>query len=138
MWRGVLVDEYYASRSMFDDYLNEKVYEFNIDFGGLGDSYSVIIVADSDKMNSGFGVDSTDLRTEINIKTDVVNLPGDAATYAQGWGNDFEELEKALGTDIYYAYELGLYSSAVDDQISDVPEGEEFTESAGILTGFVL
>ena len=126
---GALVNEYYASRSMFDDYLNEKVYELDIDLGGLGGSYSVIIIADSDKMNDGFGVDSTDLRTEINIKTGAVNLPGDAATYAQGLGNDFGEIEEALGTDVYYAYELGLYSPAVEDHISDVPEGEEFTVS---------
>lgn len=126
---GDLVDNRYERQSAFDDYLDEKVYELNIDFGGMGDTHSVIIVADSDKMNSGFGVDSTDLRTEINIKTGAVNLPGDAATYAQGLGNDFEEIEKALGTDVYYAYELGLYSPAVDDQISDAPEGEEFTVS---------
>lgn len=126
------VDDEYTNPDAFNDYLDETVYEMNIDFGGMGDSNKIIIVADSDKMNDGFGVDSTDLATDVNIKTGAVNLPGDAMTYAFPVNEYIDEEEKKdweerLGT--YYAYEIGLRSSAVDDEITDVDEGESFKVS---------
>lgn len=122
---GDLVDEWYEAQELFDDYLDEGVYSLDIDFGEGISTHKIIIVADSDKMSAGSGVDSTDLMTDINIKTDAVNLPGDTMTYAFEMGDDLgeitEETREKLGE--FYAYEIGLHSNAVGVEISDSDEG---------------
>ncbi len=144
---GDLVDERYESAGRFDGHLDEKVYNFNIDFGEGASTYKIIIVADSDEMNAGFGVDSTDLITGVNIKTAAVNLPGDVATYAFGLGDDLgeatEEVIEKLGEN-FYAYEIGLFSIGFDTEIGDnggeifmvsVPVPESLKD-AGLLSAY--
>lgn len=112
-------DEFY---DYFKDYLDAFVYEMNISQGQLGDSYLIAIVADSDKIETVPGVNSTDVLTNINIKTPAENMPGDTATYAENIGSEDEGMKEDFG-DKFYAYEIGLYSASIDSMISDAEVG---------------
>ena len=124
-----LVEDWMDSYTYFEDYMDEKTYDFCISDGeSMGTCEKIVILKDSSKLFTPVGVNSTDLMTNINITATAANLPADAATYAQEMGDDFEEIKEALGTDRYYTYELGLYSASLDAQISD-NDGEKFTVS---------
>ena len=110
--------------NLFKDNLNANVFEMNISQGQLGDSYLIAIVADSDKLEDYVGINSTDLLTDINIYTAAKNLPGDAKTWAENLGSDVADFGEDFAGE-YYAYEIGLYSEAMDSNITDSDDGFE-------------
>lgn len=116
-----LIDPNSEFYSLFENYLNKKVYELDIDFGGMGDVISIVIISDSDKVIAPSKVNSTDLLTNINISADSALLPDDAMTYAEVYDevDNQEEIEEILGTDNFSIYEIGLYSFALNEEIND-------------------
>ena len=107
---------------ILEDYLENKVYDFVINIDGAS-PHKIIIVKDSDKIFTPSGVDSTDLLSGVNIKAGAVNLPGDTIAYGLAFDEKDETISEVLGTDDYMIYELGLWSSAIDDDISDSDAG---------------
>ena len=131
---GKKVSDYIASDDMFydlfKDNLNANVFEMNIGDGNMGESHLIAIVADSSRVETFAGVDSTDLLTNINIKTAADNLPGDAATKAENLGSDDEEIKEDFKGK-FNIYEIGLYSASTKSDITD-GDDEKFVVSIPI------
>ena len=103
----------------FDDYADELTHDLCVTDGETGVCMKILILKDSSKLFTPVGVNSTDLLTGVNITATTASLPADAATYTMVIGNeDFEEMEEALGTDEFYAYDLGLWSSSLGEEVS--------------------
>lgn len=117
-----LIDASSEFYEFFKDYSDAKVFDMNISNGQMGDTYKIIIVADSSKIEATSGVNSTDLLTDINIKTTAANLPGDVSTRAENLGANDETIAKDFG-DKFNVYEIGLYSASLDGMVTDSDDG---------------
>lgn len=128
--------EWDEANRYFADYLDENVHYLCLSDGETGVCIPILILKDSSKIFTPEGVNSTDLLTDINITSSAANLPADAATYAYIIGDELDEeaaaeVEEQLGTDLFHAIEIGLYSASLDTEIND-NDGREFTVSVPV------
>jgi len=89
--------------------INGKVYNF------------VICEEEANKLKTPKYV-GMNLGSNITITTDSKSVPLDTAITAKSTIKD--SIKKALGTDLYAAYDITLYSAAKDEQITKIQDGE--------------
>ena len=104
-----LIDEKTSGKNYYNVTINGKTYMF------------AICKKDSKELENPKYI-ASDLMSNISIKSDSSELPLDTAITVKSVSSD--EIEKVLGTDVYAAYDISLYSNAKQVKITKLENGK--------------
>lgn len=104
-----LIDEKTSGKNYYNVTINGKVYKF------------AICKKDTKELENPKYI-ASDLMSNISIKSDSSELPLDTAITVKSVTSD--KIEKALGTNVYTAYDISLYSNAKQGNISKLENGK--------------
>jgi len=104
-----LIDEKTSGKNYYNITINGKTYKF------------AICKKDSKELENPKYI-ASDLMSNISIKSDSSELPLDTAITVKSVTS--EEIEKVLGTDLYAAYDISLYSNAKQVKITKLENGK--------------
>jgi len=113
-----------GSYDYLKDAVNDWYFSAHMQFGDLMYSPYFIVVKDSSKMINP-SVKTADINTDIEISTDA-KLPLDTTIEASELtkGTEYERIVKLLNLTDNLMFDLKLYSSSLDDYITELDNGE--------------
>jgi len=111
--------EYYWNKSEFFDETTSGTNYYNLTINGKTYKF-VICKKDASELETPKYV-GTDVISNISITSDVTTIPLDTAVMVEKVEND--TIEAALGTSIYAAYDITLYSNAKQAKIESIEGG---------------
>ncbi len=100
---------------------NDPVYALTIKVGNKEGKFDFLIKKDSSKMIIP-SYKTVDMKTEVEISSDDTSIPLDTTVAVSAVKND--TIKKAVGTDVYAAYDISLYSNAKKEQIKKLDNGK--------------
>jgi len=103
-----LIDETTSGKNYYNITINGKTYKF------------AICKKDAEELENPIYI-ASDLMSNISIKSDSSELPLDTAITVKSVTSD--EIEKVLGTSVYAAYDISLYSNAKQVNITKLENG---------------
>lgn len=104
-----LIDETTSGKNYYNITINGKTYKF------------AICKKDAKELENPKYI-ASDLMSNISIKSDSSELPLDTAIIVKSVTSD--DIEKVLGTSVYAAYDISLYSSAKQVNITKLESGK--------------
>lgn len=100
---------------------NDPVYALTVKVGNKEGKFDFLIKKDSSKMITP-SYKTVDMKTEVEVSSDDTSIPLDTTIAVKNVKND--TIKKALGTDVYAAYDITLHSAAKGENITKIDDGE--------------